>query len=314
VLFYQEDEHLLFISRNREQLQDAYRFVLPDPELVERLVNKALFQELAGELNLPVPPTRPLRPAERASLPKLDLRYPIIVKPVFRERSWAESGYHTKALRIGSPQELEAHWPLWTEQKWSLLAQQLIPGPESQIESYHVYAADDGSIAGEFTGRKIRTFPSEFGHSTALQTTEADDVAELGRSLVQRLGLRGVAKFDFKRDIDGRLWLLEVNPRFNLWHHLGAVAGVNIPALVYSDLTNQPRQQATRARAPVTWCRLSEDWRAAQAFGIPIRSWLPWALQSDAKSMSWSDPVPLLQTAWRLVSDRFRTERTAAPA
>ena len=56
---------------------------------------------------------------------------------------------------------------------------------------------------------------------------------ELGRTLVQRLGLRGVAKFDFKRAADGRLFLLEVNPRFNLWHHPGALAGVNLPALVF---------------------------------------------------------------------------------
>ena len=44
------------------------------------------------------------------------------------------------------------------------------------------------------------------------------------------LGLRGVAKLDFKRTAAGELVLLEVNPRFNLWHLPGAVAGVNLPA------------------------------------------------------------------------------------
>jgi len=50
-------------------------------------------------------------------------------------------------------------------------------------------------------------------------------VRRLGRELTERVGLRGFAKFDFKRDPDGRLWLLQVNPRFNLWHHVGADAG-----------------------------------------------------------------------------------------
>ena len=53
-------------------------------------------------------------------------------------------------------------------------------------------------------------------------------------------GLTGVAKLDFKRDRSGKLHLFEINPRFTLWHHAAAIAGVNIPALVYADLTGAP--------------------------------------------------------------------------
>jgi D-aspartate ligase len=89
-----------------------------------------------------------------------------------------------------------------------------------------------GAIVGEFTGRKIRTFPRDYGHSTAVEIVSLPDVAEVGRDVVARLGVRGVAKLDFKRDDHGRLHLLEINPRFNLWHHPDAVAGVNLPAMV----------------------------------------------------------------------------------
>jgi hypothetical protein len=50
--------------------------------------------------------------------------------------------------------------------------------------------------------------------------------------VLARLGVPGVAKLDFKRDDPGRLHLLEINARFNLWHDPGAVAGVNLPATV----------------------------------------------------------------------------------
>jgi D-aspartate ligase len=50
--------------------------------------------------------------------------------------------------------------------------------------------------------------------------------------VLARLGVRGVAKLDIKRDDRGRLHLLEINPRSNLWHDPGAVAGVNLPAMV----------------------------------------------------------------------------------
>src|SRR5439155_95698 len=105
--------------------------------------------------------------------------------------------------------------------------------------------------AAEFTGRKIRTHPTQHGHSTALEITDAGDVAALGRDLVHRVGLRGVAKLDFKRGPDGRLHLLEINPRFTLWHHPAALAGVNVPLLVYGDLTGASRPPLLKARACV---------------------------------------------------------------
>ena len=58
VLFYEEDGDLLFISRWREALARAFRFVVPDATLVEDLVDKERFQRLAAALNLPVPRAR----------------------------------------------------------------------------------------------------------------------------------------------------------------------------------------------------------------------------------------------------------------
>lgn len=314
VLFYQEDEQLLFVSRHRDRLAASFRFVVPSAELVEDLVDKARFHLLAERLRLPVPATRQIRPAALSRPPDVDLRFPIVVKPLRRRRSWSDIGYMAKATRVDTPEALHAWWPRWTHQELDLLMQELIPGPETCIESYHVYVDAQGQIVAEFTGRKIRTLPPEFGFSTALATTDAADVAALGQSLVHRLGLCGVAKFDFKRAPDGRLYLLEVNPRFNLWHHLGAVAGVNLPALVYGDMVGSPRAAAMpKARAGVTWCRLADDWRAARAYGIPLRSWSIWALGCEAKSMAWDDPVPFFHTAWRLVSNGVRSRLHARP-
>jgi predicted ATP-grasp superfamily ATP-dependent carboligase len=308
VLFYQEDEQLLFVSRCRDRLAAGFRFVVPAAELVEDLVDKARFQLLAERLRLPVPATRQIRPAAGSRPADVDLQFPVVAKPLRRRRSWSDIGYRAKAVRVDTPEALGFWWPRWTHQGVDLLVQELVPGPETTIESYHVYVDAQGQIVAEFTGRKIRTLPPEFGFSTALAITDAADVAALGQSLVHSLGLRGVAKFDFKRAPDGRLYLLEVNPRFNLWHHLGAVAGVNLPALVYGDMVGVPRRATMpKARAGVTWCRLADDWRAAKACGIPLRSWSMWALGCEAKSMAWDDPVPFLHTAWRLVSHGVRS-------
>jgi predicted ATP-grasp superfamily ATP-dependent carboligase len=302
VLFYQDDATLLLVSRYRERLGTAFRFVIPDAALVEALVDKARFQELAAHLDLPVPPARVLRPATEA--PPADLTYPVLVKPLTRRpRSWDPIAGGGKAVRFRTPAALRYAWPRLAAARLTLLAQSEVAGPERRIESYHVYVDRDGATVAAFTGRKIRTSPAAFGDSTALEITDQPDVAAVGADVVRQLGLTGVAKLDFKRDAGRRLHLLEVNARFTLWNHPGALAGVNIPGLVYGDLTGEPRPSLPRVRPGVRWCRLWADRRAARDEGIPFYRWLPWALGSEAKrAMAWHDPMPLVRAAlWRLV-------------
>jgi len=287
---------VLLVSRYRERLRQAFRFVVADASLVEDLVDKSRFQELARRLDLPVPQARRLRPVGGSPPGDLDLGFPLILKPLTRiPVTWGPAAGFAKARQVDSAEALRELWPRLSAARLEVLAQDLIVGPETRVESYHVYVDENGDTVGEFTGRKIRTLPKDYGQSTALEITDTPDVAELGRELVRRLGLRGVAKFDFKRGPDGKLHLLEINPRFTLWHHPGALAGVNLPLLVYRDLVGLPRHQRPRARPGVRWCKLWSDRTAAKAWGVPFWEWLPWALRCEAKrSVAWDDPLPLL--------------------
>ena len=303
-LFYDSDRSLRFLSHNRERLGGGYRFVLPAPELVDDLMDKRRFQALAERLELPVPRARHLG----ASLPPgddaLGLAFPVVVKATpYRDGRWERIGLSSKVLRVDSPGPLRELLARIDGTGLEVVAQELVPGAEHRIESYHVYVDAHGEIAGEFTGRKIRTSPREFGMSTALVTTAEADVAALGREVVRRLDFRGVAKLDFKRAPDGRLHLLEVNPRFTLWTNAGAVAGVNLPALVYADLTGRPRPAAGPARAGVRWIWPSADAAAARRDGMSFAAWLRWAVRSETNaSFSLSDPAPYLvsRVRWTL--------------
>lgn len=316
VLFYEEDRELLLISRHRRELEQVFRFVVPDATLVEDLVDKARFQALAARLPLPVPPALALNPEQPLPPEALELRFPLIVKPLTRRTDqWAPLAGSAKAIEVDSAAALRALWPQLAAARIPVLAQEIIAGPETAIESYHVYVDAQGHIVGEFTGKKIRTYPQAFGDSTALITTDAADVAELGRDLVRKLDLRGVAKFDFKRAPDGRLYMLEVNPRFTLWHHLAAVAGVNIPALVYADLVGLPRPAAGRARAGVRWCKVWRDRAAARTAGVPLWRWLPWALACEAKpGLAWDDPFVLVRAGLHAASRRLMPSPRPVPA
>jgi D-aspartate ligase len=297
VLMYESDWSIEFVARHRGLLSDSYRFVLPPNDLVDALLDKSRFSDLARERGLPVPGSRHIRPAAGSSIADIDIAFPAILKAVpFRRAGWKALGAEAKVLHIDSREALRGLWPRLVQSGLEFVIQELIVGPESRIESYHVYVDSEGQIAGEFTGRKIRTHPREYGATTALVTTRSQDVADLGREVVQRIGLSGVAKLDFKRAPDGKLYLLEINPRFSLWNHVGALAGVNVPAIVYADLVGLPRPPSLPVQAGVTWCRPLKDAVAAREHSVPLHEWVGWAVRSDTNStFALDDAMPVVR-------------------
>jgi D-aspartate ligase len=307
VLFYDGDWDLLVVSRFRKALGTAFRFVVPDGQLVEDLVDKARFQALAERLALPVPLGRRLSPVDGSTPSDIDLRFPLVVKPLTRQHETWKDLSPAKAIHIRDSAGLRELWPRLVDASVDAFFQEVVPGPESAIESYHVYRDAEGDIVGEFTGRKIRTYPRAYGYSTALEISDSGEVASIGRETTERLALQGVAKLDFKRGPDGHLYLLEVNPRFNLWHHPGAKAGVNLPALVYADLTGRPRPAIGPVRSGVRWCSLANDARAARESGVPLARWIAWALTCEAMSpLAWNDPLPAVRGGFDRLAARLK--------
>jgi D-aspartate ligase len=310
VLFPQTDATLLLASRHRERLAERFRFTLADAELVEQLVDKGRFQALADEHALPVPRAQRLRPTAGAPPPALEVPFPLVIKPLTRTPGWTRLAGSSKALHVLDRDGFAAAWPELSHLPTELLAQQLIAGPESRIESFHVYVDESGAIAGAFTGRKIRTFPLDYGHSTAIEIVGLPDVAALGREVVARLALKGVAKLDFKRDDGGRLHLLEINPRFNLWHYPGALAGVNLPALAYADLTGRARPATAADPQALAWVDPLQDLRAAHASGLSPLAWLRFVAGCRAIcGLARADPAPFLRgklwgAVWRRTGGR----------
>ena len=289
VLYYVTDPGLVMVSRHRDTLRAGLRFVVSDADLVEDLTDKARFAQLCARVGLPAPRATVLPEGLRDAADAL--RFPVVIKPVTHAHRFGPG----KAARVATPDELVALWQRIERPGLQVVAQELVPGPETRVESYHAYVDSTGNVVAEFTGQKMRTEPDEFGWSTRVRITDSDDVRAMGRAIVDAVGLKGVCKIDLKRDDDGRLWLLEINPRFNLWHNPAAVAGVNLPALVYADLTGTARPVVGPVRPGVTWIDPFQ-----KPPGVRLWSWLRAVVTSDSHSRGqWSDPLPLLRIAGR---------------
>ena len=230
-----------------------------------------------------------------------------------RSPRFAQLAQNQKAMRIRGPSEMDALRAVIASYDTDFVIQQAIDGGEEHIESYHAYLRPGGEVMGDFTGRKIRTAPRLYGFSTYVEITDDDEVRRLGRWILERIGFSGVVKLDFKRDPGTRrLYLLEINPRFNLWHHAGAAAGVSIPALVYRDCIEPgSARRAVRARAGVRWVDAHADWRAFE--GSRAR-WLAEMLSADVnESFMLRDPLPAFDAVFGILQRKLLTLREACP-
>lgn len=302
VLFYQGDHDMVAISRARDRLAPVFDFVLPSAELIEALSDKFQFADLAAERGLPVPRTLRLYRGENYRERSRDWdAFPAVLKPSMRTEWFERIGSTQKALRVNSREDLESAWQLLGANDLDLLLQAAVEGGEEQIVSYHAYVRADRSIAAEFTGRKIRTAPRLYGMSSHVQITDDPQVLALGRSVVDKLAFTGVLKIDFKIDVrDQQLYLLEINARFNLWHHPGTVAGVPIPQIVYQDCTGQGTRQGNAVRVSrhgVRWVDPQLDRKAYRDYRdageLRMSTWLMQLLTVDVnEGFTWRDPAP----------------------
>jgi len=315
-LFYGNDDYLNLIHAFRDELAKCFLLILNEPDLAGALIDKHRFDAFARSRGLPVPRTL----AWNSGGPD-DLIYaegPVLVKPKLK-LGWDNSpiylhllGGRGKARVFRSAREVMEH-PLAVRHQDQLTFQEFIPGDDRHLWSFHGFADEVGTLLAGFVGRKLRTYPSLTGMSTFLEMAQNEEVAAIGRRIVAQLPLKGVFKIDLKEDaVSGRIYLLEINARYNLWHHMGARNGINLPQVAYNYLVHGKRPLAMRYRSTVRWICFRHDFHAYRELAsrgeLSFLDWL-FSLLASRKVydlFSWSDPLPCLMITANRVQSRLR--------
>lgn len=329
-LLFDNEPTLLVVSRNRDALARRYRFLLPDPEIVEDLASKVRFAALARRLGLPVPKTVVSHEVRSVGELRERLAPPCIFKPISHAGWYSseivrnEGGKPFKALLARTPEEVARRWEDMTRACGDFVVQEHVPGGDDGIYSFHAYLDARGRSLGHYVGRKIRTYPMGVGVSTYLELVEEPEIVRLGLDILERIGHVGAVKLDFKRHPDtGRYYLLEVNGRHNLWHYLGAACGINLPWIACMDLHGLALPPAAGYRTGVRWLSFGNDLRAfVRDYHPEGLSWASWLLSLRGQKVhdvfSWRDPLPAAAAAYhglasRLANATARVARGARP-
>jgi D-aspartate ligase len=232
-LFPTHDEHLNALARNLEHLGDRFRYPFPSWSVIEPLQSKRRQLEAAEAIGLSVPQTLHPRSAAEARAAAEEMGYPVLVKPsdnvVFKRI------YRRQAFFCSDGAELDRAYGL--AEPYEPMVQEFIPGGDDCLWTFGTYIAADGEVLAQFSGRKLRQTRRNMGSARIGEAVWDDEVVDAGVAILRELAFYGIAQVEWKRDPrDGRLKLIEVNPRLWQWHELSALSGANIATTAYEDL------------------------------------------------------------------------------
>ncbi len=220
------------IAQHRDHLSRTYRVTVPDREVAGRVLDKAITYQFARSVGVDVPTS--YGPASRVTAARLDLVFPLVVKPLQSARFWEVFG--KKLLVVRDRAELMQAVDRVEESGMDAEVLDLVPGGDTQVCNYTVYLDRWGNPAAEFALRKLRKAPRFFGVGRAATPANLPQLRERTIELLRRIGWRGIASVEYKLDPrDGRHRLMEINGRCFLVHGLPTRCGVNYPLLAWRE-------------------------------------------------------------------------------
>lgn len=230
VLFLTEEDAVAAVSKMREKLAGKYRFSLPDDDLVQRLLDKLTFQELAEQLGSPIP--RALRIGRNTDPSTLSsLRYPCVLKAAIKTAEFGKR--FRKAYRVSNPGEVIDLWHQMQELAPEMILQEWIEGGDTDVYFCLQYRPSDGREATSFVGRKLMQWPPLVGGTaTCVPAPEVkEELIALTEQFFSAVGFIGLCSMEFKRDRrDGRFYMVEPTVgRTDYQEEIATLNGVNIP-------------------------------------------------------------------------------------
>ncbi|KAA3620021.1 MAG: carboxylate--amine ligase [Calditrichaeota bacterium] len=241
VIFPCQDKNVLNISRNRERLEQWYHILMPAHEIIESLLDKVLFYELAQQKGLPVPKTFILKSREDAENAAGKMSYPCLLKPPWRPESWTK---HTKvkALKANSKQEflsLYDHYHKWID---ILLVQNWIEGPNENHFTCNCYFDKNSEPLVTFTSRKLRQWLPKTGQACLAEEFRNDRVVAETHRLFKQFKFWGLGYLEMKRDENtGENLIIEPNVgRPTGRSSMAEAGGVDFLYTMYCHALNMP--------------------------------------------------------------------------
>ena len=320
VLYPGCDPDVLLVSRNRQRLSRWYHLCLPEPDIVEMLMDKLQFYTFARNSGFRIPDTWFIYNRKDLDAAVDKVIFPCVFKPHYRTAAWNELSAF-KAFKIATPEQLFATFEKYKSGTSCFILQNWIEGPDANLFSCNAYFNADSQPLATFVARKLRQWPPEMGQSSLGEECRDDFVLSETLRLFQSVDFRGLAYLEIKRDQrSGDYFIVEPNIcRPTGRSAIAEAGGVDLLYTMYCDALGLPLPtNRVQHYQGVKWINLRQDLRSALYYWrrgeLTFRQWRESLRGKKCYAIfSWSDPRPfwgdLLRSALLFINRGERRKR-----
>jgi carbamoyl-phosphate synthase large subunit len=223
--YIHQQENIDFIFPNFDA--ELFTFMKLAPQLLEMGIHTLLpgldqfeerhkyrLNEFGEKYGLSVPKSVTVSAFDQVQSALQQFEYPVVVKGKFYE-----------AYNAYNPEQVSSYFHK-IQAKWGfpVIFQKFVYGNE-----YNVVALGDGK------GRTIGAVPmrkqfiTDKGKAWAGITLEEPELIEMTEKLISANKWRGGMEIELIKDKSGKLYIVEINPRFPAWVYLAVASGQNMP-------------------------------------------------------------------------------------
>jgi predicted ATP-grasp superfamily ATP-dependent carboligase len=299
---------------------EGIRPLIPEPDRMALVLDKAQVSALANELGIDTPAIREIRPGQDLTALASDLAYPVVLK-------WANPLAVGPLLRPhGLPLEKLSYCHDASELVASLRRFDVVrqyPLVQSYVPGHglgQMFFMQGGEVLLRFQHRRLHEWPPEGGASTYCESLAPDahpEVAERSLALLRRIGWEGSAMVEYRyAPATGKTVLMEINGRFWGSLPLAYQAGAPFAWLTYAVLGKGQRPVLAPYRVGQRCSFLTPELKRLHRillhpelipdrtlrFGKACAVWESFAAQLSPRTshylFRWSDPLPALADLW----------------
>jgi D-aspartate ligase len=310
------DPNVVFLSQNRYVLEKYFRFILPSHQLLKSITSKSGLIDVAERHKIPLPSS--IRVNNTADLKKIPSNFfPCVLKPESQNAWLTEEAlkfgiFGLKAIPAMNQSELCKQYDRVKEIDSRLIVQTMVVGPDENHIDYHALIDSDGRIIAEFVGKKLRLTPPNFGMGCYVESVKSDKVVNEGRRILRLLNYKGMANINFKQDErDGRLYFLELNPRFSFWTGLDVACGVDFPYYYYQACLGEQIIAQRKYLLGKRWLSLLDDIKGLRTKlkdgSLTLHQWVLSVIKTDIGAIyTLDDPLPAIMLLFYAIKWRIR--------
>jgi len=213
---------IAFLSENQILISNYSKLILPPPDSLEICLDKNKTVNFAAKYKVEAPKTFMVTTHEELLLKAKNMNFPIIIKSSLETHKSYSTTYIESYEEIGN----KYIQSIFQNNKFNIIQERIYGTGEAFFAIYN-----NGILIDSMMHQRIRENPITGGPSTFAKTIYKSDLAYAGKTLLDKLNWHGVAMVEFKRNTEGRLFLMEINPKFWGSLDLAISAGVNFPLL-----------------------------------------------------------------------------------